>query len=493
MNSSRQLLLGVGVFFGGTILLYAMLQMEGSPHTSTDKLAEIRSQTAPTSTPTDTSKPVNSGMLTADIETETRILAEKRRERESRVTELDKRAKTFLEEQERAELLAMEKARLENQKYRNNAAEPIGDEQLTTANSQSEPTAQSSIITKPVVTARNTQPVNADNAAASQLKLQETKLAQQIAKQNQLKTAKTTATNATNATKNSETKVNSSATPTATPKPQTVRTESQTYTVQAGDGLIRLARRYNVPLDSLLKANGLTRDTSLVVGQKVIIPSSKQAEKLTLAAKNSSNSQVKAPVKAAETKPTPSPSPKADAAKTGQEAAKASATPGEHDVGPGDGLIKLARQYNVPVTALAAANNISTNASLHVGQTLKIPSRSQVARLEREAAQQQAAQAAKQEAQTRLIEARRKAKAADAGTQESFGVQVALADSQEKADAVVKQMQAAGYKATTSQTSRGVRVIVGPEKGKEAALALKDKLNADSKANVDGAWVLGWR
>jgi len=34
---------------------------------------------------------------------------------------------------------------------------------------------------------------------------------------------------------------------------------------------------------------------------------------------------------------------------------------------------------------------------------------------------------------------------------------------------------------------------VGPEKGKEAALALKDKINADPNADVNNAWVLYWR
>ena len=90
-----------------------------------------------------------------------------------------------------------------------------------------------------------------------------------------------------------------------------------------------------------------------------------------------------------------------------------------------------------------------------------------------------------------MAEARRKAASGEAkGT---FGVQVALADNQQKADAIVKELRAAGYPASTSNTSRGVRVIVGPEKGKEAALALKDKINADPKTNVNNAWVLYWR
>ena len=72
-------------------------------------------------------------------------------------------------------------------------------------------------------------------------------------------------------------------------------------------------------------------------------------------------------------------------------------------------------------------------------------------------------------------------------------MQIALADNQAKADELVKKLRGAGYSATTSATSRGVRVIVGPETGKPAALALKDKINADPKVGVNGAWVLYWR
>ena len=75
----------------------------------------------------------------------------------------------------------------------------------------------------------------------------------------------------------------------------------------------------------------------------------------------------------------------------------------------------------------------------------------------------------------------------------SFGVQVALADNQAKADEVAKKLRSAGYKVSTSPTSRGVRVIVGPETGKPAALALKDKINGDSRTGIKNAWVLYWR
>ncbi|MGP9545488.1 SPOR and LysM peptidoglycan-binding domain-containing protein [Psychrobacter sp. AOP7-B1-25] len=181
-------------------------------------------------------------------------------------------------------------------------------------------------------------------------------------------------------------------------------------------------------------------------------------------------------------------------------------SPSEYQIKRGDGLIKLARQYNMPVEVLAQANNLSPSAALQLGQSITIPSSKQVQRLEREAAaaeqarekkrQQEEALAkksadAKREAQQKLSEARKEVKETDA--KGSFGVQVALANDQSKADELVKRFQQAGYQAKTSRTSRGVRVIVGPERGKIAALALKDKINSDPKVDTTGAWVLYWR
>ncbi len=181
-------------------------------------------------------------------------------------------------------------------------------------------------------------------------------------------------------------------------------------------------------------------------------------------------------------------------------------SPSDYQVKRGDGLIKLARQYNMPVEVLAQANNISPSTSLQLGQNITIPSRDQVQRLERESAAAEQAREekrqreealakksadAKRDAQQKLSEARKEARETDA--KGSFGVQVALADNQAKADALAKKLQAAGYQVKTSPTSRGVRVIVGPERGKVAALALKDKINSDPKVNTTNAWVLYWR
>lgn len=168
----------------------------------------------------------------------------------------------------------------------------------------------------------------------------------------------------------------------------------------------------------------------------------------------------------------------------------APANPSSYQVKTGEGLIGLSRRYNIPVSALAAANNLDTNASLRVGQALTIPSAGQVQRLQQQAAQEAQKKQQHQAAQQKLQQARQQAKQTDAkGT---FGVQVALATDQQKADEIAKQLKAAGYQVKTSQTSRGVRVVVGPETGKVAALALKDKVNSDPRVKAGNAWVLYW-
>ena len=52
---------------------------------------------------------------------------------------------------------------------------------------------------------------------------------------------------------------------------------------------------------------------------------------------------------------------------------KSSTATKNYKVKPGDGLIALSRQFNVPTTTLANLNNMGTTDSLYVGQILKVP------------------------------------------------------------------------------------------------------------------------
>ncbi len=79
------------------------------------------------------------------------------------------------------------------------------------------------------------------------------------------------------------------------------------------------------------------------------------------------------------------------------------------------------------------------------------------------------------------------------GDNKPWMVQVAIASNQANADAVVAKLRAKGYKVKTSQTSKGVRVMVGPEKGRAAADALRNQVSKDGSINAKSAWVIDWQ
>lgn len=404
MNFSRQALLGIGMILGGSVMLYAMVQQIGASdeQTSTPVVVE-QAEAAPA-----TSRP-----LTTDIDTETRLLAQKQQERVARIKAQEQRAEQFLTEQESAEAQALAKARAENQRYLDNTTPAVEVDSATTQTVIATPQVQPRVdkVELPVTPKPSTNA--STNANATDDEAQKAAQAKQAA-------AKKSAEDAAK---------------------KTAQSKKQA-------------------------------DAELAATKK--------------AAQKEADAQKKAKQKAEDDKKA------AEVAKT--EPPKA---PTDYKVQSGDGLIKLARKYNVPVAALAQANNTSPSASLQLGQTITIPSRKQIQRLEREAAEAEKARAAEKakaekavQAQQNLREARKEVKETDA--KGSFGVQVSLASNQAKADEVAKKFKAAGYDVKTSATSRGVRVVVGPERGKIAALALKDKVNSDPKVDTTGAWVLYW-
>ena len=122
-----------------------------------------------------------------------------------------------------------------------------------------------------------------------------------------------------------------------------------------------------------------------------------------------------------------------------------------------------------------------------------------------EADKQLAADKRKAEAEKKAAEEKRKAEAekkrkADAekarelmeNGDKKWMVQVALAANQANADAVVSKLRAKGYKVTTSQTTKGIRIMVGPAKDRDVADAARKKISSDESLNMKGAWVIDW-
>ncbi|WP_353103966.1 LysM peptidoglycan-binding domain-containing protein [Psychrobacter sp. AH5] len=123
--------------------------------------------------------------------------------------------------------------------------------------------------------------------------------------------------------------------------------QPESYVVQSGDTLIGTANRFGLSVTQLATYNNLSSRADLLRGQKLwLVPG-----------------KVKAP---AVTPATPSRS------STSTTATK------NYKVKPGDGLIALARQFNITTETLASLNGIGTTDSLFVGQTLKIPANADV-------------------------------------------------------------------------------------------------------------------
>lgn len=124
------------------------------------------------------------------------------------------------------------------------------------------------------------------------------------------------------------------------------------YTVQFGDTLFSIARRYNTPVSALVEANQIANPELIYAGQKLEVPTNVQS---ALPASPSSS---------------PGNSGYTESAVTYTIVeSKAS-----YVVQPGDTLYRLSRRFGTTVNALAQANHIANVNLINVGQVLAIPS-----------------------------------------------------------------------------------------------------------------------
>jgi LysM repeat protein len=111
--------------------------------------------------------------------------------------------------------------------------------------------------------------------------------------------------------------------------------QEQIHTLQRGETIYALAKKYGVKEDEILFLNGIEDARRVYVGQKIRIPG-----------------------KSIQVEPIPP-----------------GASPfTEHKAVRGETLFGIARQYNVTVAQIRAANNLSENYVLKIGDTLRIPS-----------------------------------------------------------------------------------------------------------------------
>ena len=443
MKFSKQALLGTTVLLGGSVLLYAtMHQVLNAPAKPAANSQQVIAK--PT---TDKQSAISNEPLTADVATEKNLLAQKQKEREQRVAAQEQQAQQYMTEQQRIEAKALARSRAENQLYANKNA----------ANTNSVVASSVTAITQPVVKPRPVDTVAAPPPTQATVpnSVQNTAQTQSAAKTQN--TAQIVATPKPTVT----------APVVAQPQPVAKATSSNpgTYQVKAGDGLIGLSRRYNVPVEVLASVNNLNTTSNLRVGQTITIPTAAQVNRITQQTQareqQRQNEIARKKQEAEQKKQQALLQQQQEVARKKQEAAQK----------------EQQKQQEIARKKQEAQ--------------LKEQKRQQeIAQKKLEAQQQAQKKQAFQAAQDNLRQARQTVKQTD--VKGTFGVQVALATDQKKASEITQKLQAAGYKVKTTQTSKGVRIVVGPEKGKVAALALKDKLNNDSRVDVNSGWVLYW-
>ncbi|MCY3832335.1 MAG: LysM peptidoglycan-binding domain-containing protein [Chloroflexi bacterium] len=135
-----------------------------------------------------------------------------------------------------------------------------------------------------------------------------------------------------------------------------------THTVQRGETLFRIARRYGISVASLIRINGIEDPTRIHAGNQLQLASGPASS--PAAAPNAIASQ--APAQASAAPPAPAPPRQSNHER--------------YVVRRGDFLTQLGINLNTSWIALAKLNNLADPNNLHVGATLLIPQREDVER-----------------------------------------------------------------------------------------------------------------
>ena len=161
-------------------------------------------------------------------------------------------------------------------------------------------------------------------------------------------------------------------------------------TIRPGDTLQGLSRRYNVPADTIMKANALSNPNLLVVGRTITIPGATGPTQVAATGPNAGTAQpgtlgtLPAPAPGRSSTPdsqvavlpqVPKPKQPDDTIQTSADKSArtgTSGTEGTYTVAAGDTLFAIARKTGTDVARIKEANGMS-NGLLRVGQVLTIP------------------------------------------------------------------------------------------------------------------------
>ena len=162
-----------------------------------------------------------------------------------------------------------------------------------------------------------------------------------------------------------------------------------TYVVKSGDALSKIAAAHGVKSKDLMAANNITDANKIRVGQKLVIPGAKAADKAAPAKKEEKAADKKEVEKAAApaVEPLPAPVPEAapavvppvaPAAPAPAAAPAAAPSPSQdamldYTVQDGDTAEGIARLFVVRKADILRVNNIPDGSDVKAGQKIKIP------------------------------------------------------------------------------------------------------------------------
>lgn len=182
---------------------------------------------------------------------------------------------------------------------------------------------------------------------------------------------------ATKGTTTSATTPLSATTPSTTTTPA-ASTATQTYVIQDGDTLGKIAAKFGVERKSLLEANRLSEGQPIYIGETLMVPAGAAAPAPGPAAPATNvaktTPQIPAPpVPTGHAADANKPAPvKQDSIVVGETKKTAPASTKLHTVAKGDTLTSLSKKYGTSVESLKTANGLRTDA-ISLGQSLKIP------------------------------------------------------------------------------------------------------------------------
>ncbi len=139
------------------------------------------------------------------------------------------------------------------------------------------------------------------------------------------------------------------------PSPEPPEAPADTYVVQRGDTLNRIASQFNTTVGALVQLNGIANPNRIFAGQTLRIPATggttAPAQPTVAPAQPTSTPQNIIPT------PTQVPAPQLET----------------YTVVPGDTLFRLALNFGVNIVDLAEENNITNYNRIFIGQVLRIP------------------------------------------------------------------------------------------------------------------------